>query len=119
MWRGLRRLFSVYPQGLPGAGLLLLRLGVGGVLVLWPGQADLVTSIGGALLVAGFLTPFAALAAAGSLVVSLHSSTSPLPDHGLLSLMGGCVAVALLGPGAWSADARLFGRREIVIPRRP
>jgi hypothetical protein len=26
------------------------------------------------------------------------------------------VAVALMGPGAFSLDARLFGRREIVIP---
>jgi uncharacterized membrane protein YphA (DoxX/SURF4 family) len=25
-------------------------------------------------------------------------------------------SVALLGPGAWSIDARLFGRREIIIP---
>jgi hypothetical protein len=28
-------------------------------------------------------------------------------------------AIACLGPGAFSADARLFGRREIIIPRRP
>jgi hypothetical protein len=27
------------------------------------------------------------------------------------------VTVALLGPGAFSVDARLFGRREIVVPR--
>jgi hypothetical protein len=26
-------------------------------------------------------------------------------------------AVLLLGPGAFSLDARLFGRREIVIPQ--
>jgi uncharacterized membrane protein YphA (DoxX/SURF4 family) len=32
----------------------------------------------------------------------------------LIALMA--VAVALLGPGAFSLDARLFGRREIVIP---
>ncbi|HEX3543577.1 MAG TPA: hypothetical protein VHT31_03545 [Candidatus Acidoferrum sp.] len=25
-------------------------------------------------------------------------------------------AIALLGPGAFSLDARLFGRREILIP---
>jgi hypothetical protein len=29
------------------------------------------------------------------------------------------VAVILLGPGALSLDARLFGRREIIIPRAP
>jgi len=26
-----------------------------------------------------------------------------------------CIALALLGPGAFSLDARLFGRREIII----
>jgi hypothetical protein len=28
-------------------------------------------------------------------------------------------AVVPLGPGALSLDARLFGRREIIIPRSP
>lgn len=28
-------------------------------------------------------------------------------------------AVILLGPGAFSLDARLFGRRDIIIPRPP
>jgi hypothetical protein len=28
-------------------------------------------------------------------------------------------AIALLGPGAFSLDARLFGRREILIPPDP
>ena len=34
---------------------------------------------------------------------------------GLLFVIG--VAVALMGPGAFSVDCRLFGRREIVVPR--
>jgi hypothetical protein len=29
------------------------------------------------------------------------------------------VAVIFLGPGALSLDARLFGRREIIIPNNP
>jgi hypothetical protein len=29
------------------------------------------------------------------------------------------IAVICLGPGAYSLDARLFGRREIIIPARP
>jgi hypothetical protein len=28
-------------------------------------------------------------------------------------------AIALLGPGAFSIDARMFGRREILIPNTP
>jgi uncharacterized membrane protein YphA (DoxX/SURF4 family) len=29
------------------------------------------------------------------------------------------MGIALLGPGAFSVDGQLFGRREIVIPPRP
>jgi len=36
--------------------------------------------------------------------------------HSLLATLG--AALALLGPGAWSADARLSGWRRIDIPRR-
>jgi hypothetical protein len=27
-------------------------------------------------------------------------------------------AIIILGPGAFSLDARLFGQREIIVPRR-
>jgi hypothetical protein len=33
--------------------------------------------------------------------------------HALLAAIGLCLA--LLGPGAWSIDARLFGRRRVEI----
>jgi uncharacterized membrane protein YphA (DoxX/SURF4 family) len=36
--------------------------------------------------------------------------------HILLATLG--TAVALLGPGAWSVDARLFGWKRINIPNR-
>lgn len=117
-WRGLRRLFSVYPRGLPGAGLFVLRMGVGLGLMLGGTRVDAITVAGGALLVAGFLTPIAALSMAVALAVSLSRSTLPLSDLSVFLLLGGCVALALLGPGSWSLDARLFGRREVVIPRR-
>jgi hypothetical protein len=34
-------------------------------------------------------------------------------------LLVDAAALALLGPGALSLDARLFGRREIIIPHDP
>jgi hypothetical protein len=34
----------------------------------------------------------------------------------LLGTLG--AALAMLGPGAWSIDARLFGRKYIDIPER-
>jgi uncharacterized membrane protein YphA (DoxX/SURF4 family) len=40
------------------------------------------------------------------------------PEIGLMTMFVAVVAatVILLGPGAFSLDARLFGRREIIIP---
>jgi hypothetical protein len=36
--------------------------------------------------------------------------------HYLLVALG--VSLVMLGPGAWSVDARLFGRKRIDVPRR-
>ena len=35
--------------------------------------------------------------------------------HNFLAVLA--VSVAMLGPGAWSIDARLFGRKRFVIDR--
>jgi len=46
---------------------------------------------------------------------------SPSLSHSNYSvfLMGVLILeVLLVGPGAYSIDARIFGRREIVIPRK-
>jgi uncharacterized membrane protein YphA (DoxX/SURF4 family) len=76
----------------------------------------------GACLLIGFLTPVMSISIA---IVSLAKALSWLPqptvnlfDSKLASLemIVMAAAIALLGPGACSLDARLFGRREIVIP---
>jgi uncharacterized membrane protein YphA (DoxX/SURF4 family) len=78
----------------------------------------------GAFLLAGFLTPVAGLFSmlSGTMegLRSLPGTTSGNQNPALLSLILVVVsaAVVLLGPGAFSVDARLFGRREIIIPRR-
>jgi uncharacterized membrane protein YphA (DoxX/SURF4 family) len=81
----------------------------------------------GVALAAGFLTPFiGSMVAIGYLIESVREITANLPHQPItiliavnLSLLS--ISVALLGPGAYSLDARLFGRREIIIPenRRP
>ena len=70
----------------------------------------------GVLLLAGFWTPVAGLvmAAAEAGLAFLHGGDPSM--HILLGLLG--AALAMLGPGAWSVDARLFGRKRIQIPRR-
>jgi putative oxidoreductase len=70
----------------------------------------------GILLLAGLWTP---LAGALSAVTELWSAFSQPGDpltHILLVTLG--IALALVGPGAWSIDARLFGWKRINIRNR-
>lgn len=77
----------------------------------------------GASLLLGFLTPLGgAIAALGCLGTMLAWFPAPVPNlidlelSPILLIVVAC-AIILLGPGALSIDARLFGRREIIIPR--
>lgn len=80
---------------------------------------------GGAFLVLGFLTPVAALivaAGVASVGLSFLPANSPsLFDSSMTIVFCLTMLVAIigLGPGAFSVDARLFGRREIIIPPPP
>jgi len=136
----LLRLFSLsYPGGRAGVGLLLLRAAVGLTAVAqggdcltargdpapWTWAAGLLAVAAGSSLLVGLLTPFACiLLGLGHAAMAFSSSTAyllNLLDGGLFLLtVGGMAAAAtLLGPGAYSLDARLFGRREIIIPQAP
>jgi len=77
----------------------------------------------GASLILGFLTPVGgSLVGLGAIGAVLSWFPPPVPNsiHGTLPAIFVAVvaaAVVCLGPGALSVDARLFGRREIIIPR--
>lgn len=83
----------------------------------------IVAAITGFSLVAGFLTPFAGgLVAIGATIIAFSWFSVPAPgqiETRLMAVFVAMVAVAVmpLGAGAFSVDARLFGRREIIIPR--
>jgi uncharacterized membrane protein YphA (DoxX/SURF4 family) len=131
----LHRLFSAFPAGLPGVGLLLLRVVVGATLV---AQAVLCVSsehvtpalslsaafllLSGIFLLIGFLTPiFSPLAGIECLGIALAWFPPQLWNYcdsklATTQLIAVTAAIALLGPGAFSLDARLFGWKEIVIP---
>ena len=124
----LRRLFSTFAQGLPGAGLLLLRVAAGTSLLLhetsqltpeepvWQTVTLVVRVCLSTLLVAGVWTPVAGTLTATVELATAFWHPSDMWIHGLVASLG--VALALLGPGAWSVDAWLFGWRRIEIPER-
>jgi len=132
-------MFSMFPDGWPGAGLFLLRLATGVVVVIQgvgyltdkheigiSGLAILlVAGAVGFLLLIGFLTRFVALAAAVVGVAGIFSwLPAPQPSAVVTPITAAlyaviAVAIMCLGAGAFSLDARLFGRREIVIPPSP
>lgn len=122
----MQRLFSTFPDGWPGFGLLLLRLGVGIALVCLGISAflavrepvniatGLVAAIAGAFLITGLWTPvMGALIAMDELWIALSAYSSQRDGpwiHILLAVL--TAGIAMLGPGAWSVDARLFGRKR-------
>lgn len=93
-----------------------------GDLTLGTGTVGLVAIATGVLLLVGFLTPVAgALVGLGTLGIALAwfpAATPNLFDAKLPVVFAVIISAAIvfLGPGAFSIDARLFGRREIIIP---
>jgi putative oxidoreductase len=77
-------------------------------------------TMSGLALIVGILTPAAAAALAASLAALLvlfaSEPVTPFGSAAVVLIVANALALVLVGPGAYSVDARLFGRREIRIP---
>ena len=126
----MQRLFSTFANGWPGWGLLVLRL-LTSVVILHFAIAGLVEGpplqivilqiiavVTGVLILVGFWTPLAGtLATIVNLWIALKRYSSHSGDPWIPVIEGALGAVlAMIGPGAWSIDARLFGRKHIELP---
>ena len=124
----MRRLYSTFAGGWPGAGLLLMRVVVGSALatrasaMLWndpPITKTIMSAVlagCGILLIPGLWTPIA-----GALIalVETWQLMTISGDHWVPLLLGTIAgALAMLGPGLWSVDARLFGWKRVQAPPR-
>jgi uncharacterized membrane protein YphA (DoxX/SURF4 family) len=78
---------------------------------------DLIESAGGIFLLAGLWTPITgAIIALDELWITLSLYSSKRDDHWIHVFLAVLTAgVAMLGPGAWSIDSRLFGRKRFDI----
>jgi putative oxidoreductase len=126
----LQRLYSIFPDGWPGFGLLLLRVGLSSQLIFIaisdlsarPSELivlapSLVATAGAIFLLAGLWTPITGVLVALDEVWIVLSLRSPRQEHTWtqICLAVICISVAMLGPGAWSIDARLYGRRRFPM----
>ena len=119
----LRRLFSTFAHGWPGAGLLLLRLVIAVALLyqvifalpighsLKSDVIALLTGIVAVLLLLGAWTPISATLAAP---IELRNAFARADNPWMCLLLGALgISIAMIGPGAWSVDARRYGWKRI------
>jgi putative oxidoreductase len=119
----LQRLFSTFASGWPGAGILLLR-GLAGLLLLrcgfvqaldkpqsMPMIPELIGAAAGIFLLAGLWTPVMGIVSTMAEVWIILAGT----HEPLIPVVVGTLSatLAMIGPGAWSIDARIFGRKHI------
>lgn len=121
----MQRIFSTFPNAWPGRGLALLRVTIVapllqesisficGVTHSPPLVVDLLSLVASGLLLLGLWTPVGASLQVGLELWGAAQAASLINEHSILAAVG--IALLMLGPGAWSIDAKLFGRRRIDL----
>jgi len=119
----LQRLFSTFANGLPGAGLMLQRFAIAGILLhsavaqlqapsqLASVSLQILDICAGIFLLIGLWTPLV-----GTIIATRELWVFiAIPGNPGMPLVVAILAatLAMIGPGAWSVDALLFGRRQI------
>lgn len=118
----------MFPNAWPGKGLLLLRVIVASILIrdgvvacALQGDAGstplrALAAILGLLFLAGLWTPLVAISIT---VLELTEIALGIGEVRVpLVLMGICLAVSMLGPGVWSVDSVLYGRKRLKLQDR-
>jgi len=114
----------MFPTGMAGAALLVLRVTVAATLV-FDGTAHwaLATSfwillgfaVPAMLLCLGFLTPYCSVLSCLLQLAVLLITGSQNEFNLAISILNSGI-LAILGPGAYSIDAHIFGRRLLIVP---
>jgi uncharacterized membrane protein YphA (DoxX/SURF4 family) len=116
----------MFPAGSAGVGLFVLRAVVAATAVVdavsyLPTGSRLmaggIAAVLGLCLLVGFLTPYCAAAVCVLEFAIIIATDGSDGFHGGASALIAAVA-GVLGPGAYSLDSRLFGRRMLTIPPR-
>jgi uncharacterized membrane protein YphA (DoxX/SURF4 family) len=121
-------LFSSFARGWPGVGLLLIRtvlaislldqavtrLRTEGLTA--PAALAVLVASAALFLLLGVWTPIAAALAAAIEFWNVFAQPGDPRTYVLLASIS--AALALLGPGAWSVDARIFGWKRIDVRDR-
>lgn len=119
----MQRLYSMFPGGTPGVGLVTIRLSVVAAMLPLAGIVQVWTTAPAAVIPLAALA-ISVLAGAGTPLVAFIIGALELVAWltGLEPAVPGVVgftnalALACLGPGRWSVDAVLFGRRTVHLP---
>lgn len=118
----------MFPNGWPGKGLLILR-GLVSAILLYDGVAALAWQLHGLeitllilaalmslLFLIGLWTPLIGLSIA--ILEILIALVGAMDPRCTFLLVGICLSIAMLGPGVWSIDSVLYGRKRLRIEDR-
>lgn len=121
----MQRLFSTFADGWPGTGLLIQRFLIGAILLhgvsLQPSASPyfptiILQLIASVLLLIGLGTPYIGLLVAAMQLWFVFSGSAEPWTAIIVCGLG--ISLAMIGPGAWSMDARFFGRKHIEVVKK-